>query len=263
VNRIDQIFDTLKRQGKKALIPFITAGDAGLDTTEKLILAMEQAGADLIELGIPFSDPIAEDPAIQEASVRALENGTRLLDIFQMVRELRKKTQIPLVMMMYLNSIFGFGKERFFALCQETGVDAVIVPDMPYEEKDEIQGIADSHNVYSISMVVPASRERIAVIAKESQGFLYCVASTSVTCVDSHRTIDFKEFFGEIKRYAEVPCAVDFEISDPQQMAEIKQYGDGVIVSSAIVKTVGQYGKQSPEPVKAFVSSLRCILDEE
>ena len=252
MNRIDQIFDTLKRQGKKALIPFITAGDAGLDTTEKLILAMEQAGADLIELGIPFSDPIAEGPAIQEASVRALENGTRLLDIFQMVRELRKKTQIPLVMMMYLNSIFGFGKERFFALCQETGVDAVIVPDMPYEEKDEIQGIADSHNVYSISMVVPASRERIAVIA-----------STSVTCVDSHRTIDFKEFFGEIKRYAEVPCAVDFEISDPQQMAEIKQYGDGVIVSSAIVKTVGQYGKQSPEPVKAFVSSLRCILDEE
>ena len=131
MNRIDEVFDTLKRQGKKALIPFITAGDAGLDTTEKLILAMEQAGADLIELGIPFSDPIAEGPVIQEASVRALENGTRLLDIFQMVRELRKKTQIPLVMMMYLNSIFGFGKERFFALCQETGVDAVIVPDMP------------------------------------------------------------------------------------------------------------------------------------
>ena len=262
MNRIDEVFDTLKRQGKKALIPFITAGDAGLDTTEKLILAMEQAGADLIELGIPFSDPIAEGPVIQEASVRALENGTRLLDIFQMVRELRKKTQIPLVMMMYLNSIFGFGKERFFALCQETGVDAVIVPDMPYEEKDEIQEIADSHNVYSISMVVPTSQERISMIAKESQGFLYCVASTNITCEDSRR-IDFEKFFGEIKRYAEVPCAIDFESSAPQQIAEIKQYGDGVIVGSAIVKMVGRYGKQSPEPVKAFVSSLRSILDEE
>ena len=133
---------------------------------------------------------------------------------------------------------------------------------MPYEEKDEIQEIADSHNVYSISMVVPTSQERISMIAKESQGFLYCVASTNITCEDSRR-IDFEKFFGEIKRYAEVPCAVDFESSAPQQIAEIKQYGDGVIVGSAIVKMVGRYGKQSPEPVKAFVSSLRSILDEE
>ncbi len=262
MNRIDQTFEALKQQGKKALITFITAGDAGLETTESLVLAMEKAGADIIELGIPFSDPIAEGPVIQEASVRSLKNGTHLLDVFQMVRRLREKTQIPLVMMMYLNSIFGFGTERFFTLCQETGIDAVIVPDMPFEEKDEIQGFADRHGVYSISLVAPTSHDRIAMIAKESQGFLYCVSSTGVTGMRNQYTTNFQEFFGTIKKYAKVPCAVGFGISGPKQAAQMKDYCDGVIVGSAIVNLVGKYGKESPKPVEEFVSSLRNALDE-
>lgn len=262
MNRIDQTFEALKQQGKKALITFITAGDAGLETTESLVLAMEKAGADIIELGIPFSDPIAEGPVIQEASMRALKNGTHLLDVFQMVRRLREKTQIPLVMMMYLNSIFGFGTERFFTLCQETGIDAVIVPDMPFEEKDEIQGFADRHGVYSISLVAPTSHDRIAMIAKESQGFLYCVSSTGVTGMRNQYTTDFQEFFETINKYAKVPCAVGFGISGPKQAAQMKDYCDGVIVGSAIVNLVGKYGKESPKPVEEFVSSLRNALDE-
>ncbi len=262
MNRIDQTFEALKQQGKKALITFVTAGDAGLETTESLVLAMEKAGADIIELGIPFSDPIAEGPVIQEASVRALKNGTHLLDVFQMVRRLREKTQIPLVMMMYLNSIFGFGTERFFTLCQETGIDAVIVPDMPFEEKDEIQGFADRHGVYSISLVAPTSHDRIAMIAKESQGFLYCVSSTGVTGMRNQYTTDFQEFFETINKYAKVPCAVGFGISGPKQAAQMKDYCDGVIVGSAIVNLVGKYGKESPKPVEEFVSSLRNALDE-
>lgn len=261
MNRIDQRFELLRQQGKKALISFITAGDAGLDTTERLVLELERAGADIIELGIPFSDPIAEGPVIQRASVRALENGTRLRDVFDMVKRLREKTDIPLVMMMYLNSIFGFGTERFFALCKETGIDGVIVPDLPYEERDEIQGAADRYGVYPIRLVAPTSHERIAMITEGSKGFLYCVSSTGVTGVRKEYTTDFDEFFGAIKRYAKVPCAVGFGISGPQQAEEMKQYCDGVIVGSAIVRIVEQYGTDSPAPVGEFAASLRQALD--
>ena len=142
MNRIDATFQKLQEQGRKALIPFVTAGDAGLDTTEQLVLQLEASGADIIELGVPFSDPIAEGPVIQEASVRSLENGTKLVDIFDLVKRLREKTQVPLLLMLYINSIFGFGTERFFQLCAESGVDGVIVPDLPYEEQDEIQEAA-------------------------------------------------------------------------------------------------------------------------
>lgn len=262
MNRMDQTFEALHKQGKKALIAFITAGDAGLETTERLVLQMEQSGADIIELGIPFSDPIAEGPVIQKASVRALQNGVKLTDIFAMVKRLRQKTQVPLVMMMYLNSIFGFGTEKFFTLCADTGIDGVIVPDMPYEERDEIQEAADRYGVYSISLVAPTSRERVAMIAKESKGFLYCVSSTGETGMTKEDTANFDGFFGMIKQYANIPCVVGVGISEPEQVSMMKEYCDGVIADSAIVELVEQYGKDSSRAVGSFVASLRQALDE-
>lgn len=262
MNRIDAKFTTLREQGRKALIPFITAGDAGLDTTEKLVEQLEASGADLIELGIPFSDPIAEGPVIQEASVRALQNGTKLVDVFAMVKRLREKTQIPLLMMLYLNSIFGFGTERFFQLCAECGVDGVIVPDMPYEEKGEIQDVAEQYGVYSISLVAPTSHDRIAMIAKDAKGFLYCVSSTGVTGTRSSFQTDFSAFFGSIKQHANVPCAVGFGISGPEQAKQMAAYCDGAIIGSAVVKLVAQHGNACIGPVGDFIASLRNALDK-
>lgn len=262
MNRIDTKFQECKQQGRKALIPFITAGDAGLDTTEQLVLQLEASGADVIELGVPFSDPIAEGPVIQEASVRSLQNGTKLVDVFALVKRLREKTQVPILLMLYLNSIFGFGTERFFSLCVDSGVDGVIVPDMPFEERDEIQTAADKAGIYSISMVAPTSHERIAAIAGKANGFLYCVSSTGVTGTRSAFTTDFDAFFGAIKQSAHVPCAVGFGISGPEQAKTMSAYCDGVIVGSAIVKLVAQYGKDCVEPVGTFAASLREALDQ-
>ena len=204
-NKIDARLEQCKAEGRKALITFITAGDGGYDCTEKAVLEMAKNGADLIELGVPFSDPIAEGPVIQCASERSLRNGTTLVGIFDLVRRLRKETDVPLLLMMYLNTIFRFGTDRFFALCEECGIDGVIVPDIPFEEKDEIQGSADAHNVHNISLVTPASDDRIQMIASEATGFLYCVSSNGVTGVRSQFQTDFTPFFEKIHKYAKVP----------------------------------------------------------
>ena len=256
-NRISEAF----AKGK-AFIPFITCGDPSLEITEQLVYAMEEAGADLIELGIPFSDPTAEGPVIQRASERSLRNGTTLVGIFDLVRRLRKETDVPLLLMMYLNTIFRFGTDRFFALCEECGIDGVIVPDIPFEEKDEIQGVATAHGVDNISLVTPTSHDRIAMIAKEAEGFLYCVSSIGVTGTRSEFTTDFDEFFGVIKKNATIPCAEGFGISGPEQAKKMSTYCDGVIVGSAIVKLISQYGKESSEKVYEFTKSLRDALDE-
>lgn len=257
MNRIERKLETLKQKGKKALIPFVTAGDPNLETTEKLVLSMLKSGADLVEIGVPFSDPVAEGPVIQKASKRALDAGTTLVKIFDLVKRLRTQTDEPLLLMLYLNSIFRFGTERFFSLCAESGVDGVIVPDMPYEERDEILGAADKYGVISISMVAPTSHERIAMIASSAKGFLYCVSSTGVTGTRSKFTTDFEEFFGTIKKYAKVPCAVGFGISNPEQAKQMSAYCDGVIVGSAIVKIVERDGKNSVPVVSEFVRSLK------
>ena len=257
MNRIDLKFADLKKRGEKALIPFVTAGDPDLATTEKLVPAMLDAGADLVEIGVPFSDPIAEGPVIQKASRRALDSGTTLSGIFKMIRRLREKTEEPLLLMMYLNSIFRFGTERFCSLCEETGVDGVIVPDMPYEERDEIQGAADQHGVIPIRMVAPTSHDRIRMIASSAKGFLYCVSSTGVTGMRSRFTTDFGKFFGTIRKYAKIPCAVGFGISNPEQAGRMASYCDGVIVGSAIVKIVEQNGRNSVPKVASFVKSLK------
>lgn len=262
MNRIDRKFDELKQQGRKALITFVTAGDPDLDTTIDLVLAMEKGGADIVELGVPFSDPVAEGPVIQEASLRSLQNGTTLVKIFEMVKKLRQKTDMPLLLMMYVNTIFRFGTQRFFDLCVECGIDGVIVPDLPFEERDEIKGFADAVGVYSISLVAPTSHERIKMIAEAGKGFLYCVSSTGVTGVRDRFSTDFQEFFDAIERYTAVPAAVGFGIATPEQAKVMKQYCEGVIVGSAIVEKVAEYGTKAAEPVGSLVASLRKALDE-
>ena len=257
MNRIDRKFAQLKQNGAKALIPFVTAGDPDLETTERLVPALFAAGADLVEIGVPFSDPVAEGPVIQKASKRALDAGTTLTGIFAMVGRLRAQTDEPILLMLYLNSIFRFGKERFFRLCAENGVDGVIVPDMPYEERDEIQAEADKSGVVSVSMVAPTSHGRIATIASEAKGFLYCVSSTGVTGMRGSFRTDFVAFFGAVKQYAKVPCAVGFGISNQEQAKRMASYCDGVIVGSAVVSLVERFGRDAVPAVSEFVQSLK------
>ena len=256
MNRIDKAFAELKKAGKKALITFVTAGDPDIETTEKIVMDMFENGADIVELGVPFSDPVAEGLTIQAASLRSLKNGTNLDDIFALVKRLRTKTVKPLLLMMYINTIFRFGTETFFALCKENGIDGVIVPDLPYEERDEIADEADKNGVISIRLVAPTSHDRIAEIAKSSKGFLYCVSSTGVTCTRSSFSTDFDEFFGIIKKNCTIPAAVGFGISSPEQAKKMSTYCDGVIVGSAVVKIVEKYGRDCVGEVGKFIKSL-------
>ena len=260
MNRIDKCFGELKAQEKKARITFITAGDPDMDTTVKTALEMFDKGADIIELGVPFSDPIAEGVTIQKSSLRSLNGGTTLDRIFEAVDEIRKETDKPLILMMYLNTIFVYGVEKFFSLCKEKGVDGVIVPDMPYEEREEILPAAREYGVHNINLVSPASHDRIKRIAADSEGFLYCVSSNGVTGVRSEFKTDFDEFFGIIKENAKCPCCVGFGISSPEQAKKMSAYCDGVIVGSAIVRIMEQNGADSPKAVGEFVKSLKDAL---
>jgi tryptophan synthase alpha chain len=259
-NRIDAKFAELKARGEKALITYLTAGDAGYSTTEKCISEMERAGADIIEIGVPFSDPIAEGPVIQAASSRALKRGTSLAGTFEMVKRIRTKTDMPLILMLYINSIFGFGTEKFFALCEEVGIDGVIVPDMPFEEKDEIQSFADAHGVINISLIAPTSRQRTAMIAAEAEGFVYCVSSVGVRGMSQGFATDFEEFIGSVRKASDTPCAIGFGISSPEAAKEMSSYADGVIVGSAIGYIVGEYRKDAPSHIYDFTRSLKDAI---
>ena len=261
MNRIDKCFAQLKAENRKALITFVTAGDPDLDTTVKTVLSMYDNGADIIELGVPFSDPIAEGVTIQRSSLRSLRGGTTLDGIFGAVDKIRERSDKPLVLMMYLNTIYVYGTEKFFSICAEKGIDAVIVPDMPYEERDEVLPFAKKYGVYNINLVSPASHERIKKIAADSEGFLYCVSSNGVTGVRSEYKTDFDEFFGIIKENAKCPYCVGFGISGAEQARNMSSYCDGVIVGSAIVRIMEENGTDSPEKVGEFVNSLRSGLD--
>lgn len=247
-------------QNGKAFIAFLTAGDPSLDKTEEFILEMERAGADLIEIGIPFSDPIAEGPVIQEANLRALAAGTTLQKVFDMIASLRQKTQIPLAFLTYLNPVFNYGYEAFFAKCEALGVDGIIVPDLPYEEKGEISDIAARHGVDVISLIAPTSAERIQMIAKESSGFVYVVSSLGVTGVRSEIKTDLASILRVVKESTDTPAAVGFGINTPEQAKQIAKIADGVIVGSAIVKLIGQYGENAQEPVAAYVKSMKDAI---
>ena len=261
MNRIDRKFSELKKENKKALITFVTAGDPSISDTEKIVLEMIYAGADIVEIGVPFSDPVAEGKTIQRASKRALDAGTTLSDIFAMVDRLREKTDAPLLLMMYINNIFRFGTEKFFNLCKEKGIDGVIVPDLPYEEREEIHDFAEKYGIYSINLVAPTSKERIEMIAKESKGFLYCVSSNGVTGVRSEISTDFENLFGDVKTYSSCPSAVGFGISTPEQAKELSQYFDGVIIGSAIVNIIEEKKNNASSFVSQYIKSLRTALD--
>lgn len=252
MNRIEKVF-----QNNKAFIPFITAGDPTLSITKELVLCMEEAGADLIELGIPFSDPVAEGPIIQAADDRALANGATTDKIFTMLEELRKESSIPIAFMTYINPIYTYGVERFMDQCRKVQVDGIIVPDMPYEEKEEIKSFCDQYGITLISMIAPTSMERIKMIAKEAEGFLYCVSSLGVTGVRSNLGTGITEMIAQAKGSKNIPCAIGFGISTPEQAKSMATLADGVIVGSAIVKIVGEYGEACVPYVRDYVRRMK------
>ena len=255
MNRIQNAFDN-----KKAFIGFITAGDPSLDKTEEFILEMEKAGAALVEIGIPFSDPIAEGPVIQEANLRALSAGCTTDKIFDMVAKLRKKTQIPLAFMAYANSLYKYGYDRFCKRCAEVGIDGLIIPDMPFEEKGELQEFTGKYDLKLISLIAPTSQERIQMIAKEAEGFLYIVSSLGVTGIRSEINTDLASIIKIVRENTDIPCAIGFGISTPKQANEMAKIADGVIVGSAIIKLLEKYGKDAPKYIGQYVKSMKEAL---
>lgn len=241
----------------KAFIPFITCGDPDLETTEQLIYAMERAGADLIELGIPFSDPTAEGPVIQAANLRSLHAGTTTDKVFDLVRNVRKNTSIPLAFMTYANVIFSYGIDRFAQTAADAGIDAVILPDVPYEESSEFDAPFARVGIDRISMIAPTSHERIVKIAKEAHGFVYCVSSLGVTGVRSNITTDVGSMVDLVKREKDIPCAIGFGISTPEQATTMAAKSDGAIVGSAIVKLCAQYGTECVPYVEEYVRTMK------
>lgn len=249
-------------EDRKAFIAFITGGDPDLETTQRLIPAMAEAGADLIEIGIPFSDPVAEGIVIQEASKRALENGCNTDRLFDMVKRARLNTDVPLLFMTYLNPILIYGKEQFMSRCSECGIDGVIVPDMPFEEKDELADACEKHGVELISMIAPTSRERIEVIAREAKGFLYCVSSLGVTGVRSSISKDIGNLVKKVREVTDIPCAIGFGISTPEQAGLMAKLSDGAIVGSAIVKLIAEHGKDCLEPVTEYIRIMKKGIED-
>lgn len=256
-NRIAKAFDH-----GKAFISFITAGDPTLDKTEEFIITMEKAGADLIELGIPFSDPIAEGPVIQRANIRALSQGATTDKIFDMVARVREKVQVPLVFLTYINPIFTYGIDRFCAKCREVGIDGLIIPDLPFEENREVKPIAEKYGVDIISLIAPTSEQRIGEIAKDASGFIYTVSSLGVTGVRAEITTDLRSMIKVIRENTDVPAAVGFGISTPEQAESISAYADGVIVGSAIVKLIEANGKASGPVIEDYVRKMKAACEK-
>ncbi len=255
MNKLQRVF-----ANGKAFIPFITAGDPTLEITEQLVFQMAAAGADLIELGIPFSDPVAEGPVIQAADSRALAGRTTTDKIFAMVGSIRQSCDVPIALMTYVNPIFTYGTDRFMKNCREVGVDAVIVPDVPYEEKDELLPFCLKHNIKLISMIAPTSKNRIRMIAGEAQGFIYCVSSMGVTGVRKKIGSDAEEMIKIVKETKDIPCAIGFGISTPGQAAKMAGFSDGIIVGSAIVEIVEKHGPDCIPYVAEYVRAMKSAI---
>ncbi|MGH0052762.1 MAG: tryptophan synthase subunit alpha [Sphaerochaetaceae bacterium] len=244
----------------KAFIPFVTCGDPDISLTEDLVLAMEEAGADLIELGLPFSDPIAEGPVIQQADERALASGFKVEQLFSLVTRLRSHTEIPLVCMTYLNPVYRYQKERFLVSAKQAGLDGLIIPDLPFEEQDEIKGSCQANAITLISMIAPTSEKRIIAVSQQSEGFLYCVSSLGVTGMRDNLNDRAKEMVALAKASCDTPCAVGFGIHTPEQAHHIADYADGIIVGSAIVNMIAEQGKKSVKPVSQYVREMKQAI---
>lgn len=246
----------------KAFIPFITCGDPDLETTAACVRAMAQNGADLIELGIPFSDPTAEGPVIQGANVRALQGGVTTDKIFDFVREIRREVKVPMVFMTYANVVFSYGAEEFISTCRDIGIDGLILPDLPFEEKEEFLPLCHDCGVDLISLIAPTSENRIAVIAREAEGFVYIVSSLGVTGTRREIRTDLASMVEVVRQNTEIPCAVGFGISTPEQARRMAGISDGAIVGSAIIKLLEKYGREAPAYVGAYVREMKAACME-
>ncbi len=244
----------------KAFIPFITCGDPDLETTAATVRAAVANGADLIELGIPFSDPTAEGPVIQAANIRALKGGVKTDKVFSLVRELRKDVTVPMVFMTYANVVFSYGSERFISTCAEIGIDGLILPDIPFEEREEFLPVCRKYGVDLISLIAPTSENRIGMIAKEAEGFIYLVSSLGVTGVRSEINTDLESIVSIIRKNTDIPCAIGFGISTPEQAKKMADISDGAIVGSAIIKQLAQYGTAAPEHIGAYVKEMKDAI---
>ncbi len=244
----------------KAFISFITVGDPDLKTSKEAILEMVKNGTDLIELGIPFSDPMAEGPTIQSANVRALKNGITTDDIFEFVKDIRKEVFIPMVFMTYSNVVFSYGSEKFIKICSEIGIDGLILPDCPYEEKEEFSEICEKYDVDLVSLIAPTSENRIAMIAKEAKGFVYLVSSLGVTGTRSEIKTDLESIVKVVRENTDVPCAIGFGISTPEQAQKMAAISDGAIVGSAIIKLLEKHGTEAPKFIGEYVKSMKDAL---
>lgn len=244
----------------KAFIPFITCGDPDLETTAKIVREAVANGADLIELGIPFSDPTAEGPVIQGANIRALKGGVTTDKVFDLVRELRKDVTVPMVFMTYSNVVFSYGADKFISTCKEIGINGLILHDLPYEEKEEFLPQCKKYGVDLIPLIAPTSENRIAMIAKEADGFIYLVSSLGVTGTRSEISTDLKSIVDVIRQNTSVPCAIGFGISTPEQAKKMADIADGAIVGSAIIKIIDQYGKDAPKYVGEYVKSMKDAI---
>ncbi len=255
MSRIHQAFEN-----GKAFIAFITCGDPDLETTAAAVRAAAENGADLIELGIPFSDPTAEGPVIQGANLRALQGGVTTDRVFGLVRELRRDVFVPMVFMTYANVVYSYGAERFLRSCSEIGIDGLILPDVPFEEKEEFLPFCHRYGVDLVSLIAPTSENRIAEIAEEAEGFLYIVSSLGVTGTRSEITTDLDAIVSVVRQHTAIPCAVGFGISTPEQAKKMAGLSDGAIVGSAIIKLLAQYGKDAPPKIGTYVKTMKDAL---
>lgn len=255
MSRIHKAFED-----KKAFVAFLTAGDPDYETSLRNFKAVLDAGASLVEVGIPFSDPIAEGPVIQEADIRALESGMTTDKVFELVKELRKDYDTPIVFMTYANPVYHYGTDKFFKNASEAGADGIIIPDCPFEERHEFDEIAEKYGMDFISMIAPTSEDRIKTIASQAKGFIYVVSSLGVTGVRSEIKTDLETIIGLIKEATDIPAAIGFGISTPEQASKMSGYADGVIVGSAMVKIVAEYGKEAPEKLSEYVKSMVAAI---
>jgi len=255
MKRIDKAFTN-----GTAFIPFITGGDPDIETTEKTIYALQDAGADAIEIGIPFSDPVAEGPVIEAASARALSNGCTVDRLFEMITRVRGKIEIPILFMTYYNPVFVYGIDRFVTRSLSVGLDGLIVPDLPYEERGELYSPCVAAGIELISLIAPTSEDRIPEIAVNSGGFLYCVSSLGVTGIRNTLDNSAKQMIAQVREVSDIPCAVGFGISTPKQAKDVAKFADGVIIGSAIVKIAAEYGRGSVTPIYNFAKTIKESL---
>lgn len=244
----------------KAFIAFVTCGDPDLETTAKAVRAAVENGADLIELGIPFSDPTAEGPVIQGANLRALRGGITTDKIFAFVKELRRDVKVPMVFMTYANVVFSYGAEKFISTCRDIGIDGLILPDLPFEEKEEFLPACRQYDVDLISLIAPTSENRISMIAREAEGFIYIVSSLGVTGTRNEIRTDLSSIVKVVRENTKVPCAIGFGISTPEQAKKMADISDGAIVGSAIVKLMEKHGTDAPKYVAEYVKSMKDAI---